>query len=50
MFGVVTNFEKWIFLKNLDNEIMIDESNVTNGVPDRTQLELVIGKFHFLLL
>ena len=53
VFGVVTNFDKWIFLKSLDNEIMIDESNIlsfTNGVPDRNQLKLVVGKLHSLLL
>ena len=48
----VTNFEKWIFLKSLDNAIMVDESNTISftGVPDRTQLKLVVGKLHSLLL
>jgi len=53
VFGIVTNFEKWIFLKSLDNEILIDEYNVlsfTNGFPDRTQLMLIVGKLHSLLL
>ncbi|KAF8456201.1 hypothetical protein BGX38DRAFT_1257596 [Terfezia claveryi] len=32
VFGIVTNFEKWIFLKSLDNEILVDECNVLSFI------------------
>jgi len=53
VFGIATNFEKWVFLKSLHNEILIDECNVLsfiNGIPDRAHLNRVVGKLYSLLL
>ena len=53
VFGIVTNFEKWVFLKSLDHEILCDEFNTItfdgDGVPMRDQLMHVVGKLHSLL-
>jgi hypothetical protein len=53
VYGVVTNFEKWVFIKDLDEEIVMDETNVltfdAEGVPVRDQLMDVVGKIHALL-
>ncbi|ORY28436.1 hypothetical protein BCR33DRAFT_725140 [Rhizoclosmatium globosum] len=54
VYGIVTTFEKWIFLKSLDGKILFDEnSNLSfdsDGVPDRAQLKNVVGKTYHLLL
>jgi hypothetical protein len=54
VYGIVTTFEKWIFLKSLDGKILFDENGSlsfdADGVPDRAQLKNVVGKIHHLLL
>ena len=54
VYGIVTTFEKWIFLKCLDDRILFDESaNLSfesNGDPHRDQLLKVVGKIHALLM
>ena len=54
VYGIVTTFDRWVFLKSLDGEILFDESGSLsfdgNGVPDRAQLANVVGKIHHLLL
>lgn len=53
VYAVVTNVEKWVFLKSLDEEILCDEFNALtfgeNGVPDAKQLSEVTGKLHSML-
>jgi hypothetical protein len=53
VYGVVTNFEKWIFIKSCDSKIFCDESNVLtfdeNDYPIETQLASVAGKLYALL-
>lgn len=53
VYGIVTTFENWIFLKSLDGKIFFDENGSLsfdgNGVPDRAQLENVVGKLFHLL-
>ena len=54
VYGIVTTFEKWIFLKSLDGKILFDENGSLSfdgdGVPDRAQLKNVVGKIYHLLL
>ncbi|KAJ3281317.1 hypothetical protein HDU79_010851, partial [Rhizoclosmatium sp. JEL0117] len=54
VYGIVTTFEKWIFLKSLDGKILLDENSSlsfdSDGVPDRAQLKNVVGKIYHLLL
>ena len=51
--GIVTNFEKWIFIRSKDEEILVDENNVigfeSNGVPKQDGLSEVVGKLYSLL-
>ncbi|KAI5808645.1 hypothetical protein DFH27DRAFT_540495 [Peziza echinospora] len=53
VYGIVTNFVQWIFLKSLDEEILCDEFNVLTfdgeGTPVRDQLMQVVGKIYSLL-
>jgi len=53
VYGIVTNFDKWIFVKDMDEEIAMDENNFVgfdgDGVPVRDQLMKVVGKIHALL-
>jgi len=52
VFGVVTNFEKWIFLKILDDKVLCDEFNLVSfkhGIPVREQLITVVGKLRSIL-
>lgn len=53
VYAVVTNVEKWIFLKSLDEEILCDEFNALtfdeNGSPHAAQLKEVTGKLHSML-
>ena len=53
VYVIVTTFEKWIFVKSLDGKILLDENDSIsfdgNGVPDRAQLENVVGKIFHLL-
>jgi hypothetical protein len=51
--GIVTNFDKWIFIRSKDEEILVDENNVigfeSNGVPTQAGLLKVVGKLYSLL-
>ena len=51
--GIVTNFDKWIFIRSKDKEILVDESNAiafdSNGVPMQHGLSVVVGKLYSLL-
>jgi len=51
--GIVTNFDKWIFIRSKDDEILVDENNVigfeSNGVPTQAELLKVVGKLYSLL-
>lgn len=53
VYGIVTNFRQWIFLKSLDNEILFDDNNTTMfngiGIPQRDQLMGVVGKIYSIL-
>ena len=53
VYAVVTNVEKWMFLRSLDEEILCDESSTLticeNGVLHATQLSDVTGKLHSML-
>nr|QUJ09333.1 crinkler 6 [Plasmopara viticola] len=53
VYAVVTNVEKWIFLKSLDEEILCDEFNALtfgeNGIPHAMELSEVTGKLHSVL-
>jgi hypothetical protein len=49
----VTNFDKWIFIRSKDEEILVDENNFigfeSNGVPTQVELLKVVGKLYSLL-
>ena len=52
--GIVTNFDKWIFIRSKDEEILVDESSCSivfdsNGVPIQAQLLKVVGKLYSVL-
>ena len=51
--GIVTNFEKWVFLKSLNEGILCDEFNPVgfggDGTPLRAELQKVVGKVYSLL-
>jgi hypothetical protein len=53
VYGVVTNFEHWIFLQSLDDRIRIDEFNAitidAQGV-NQANLLTIVGKLHSLLM
>ncbi|KAI8909104.1 hypothetical protein EDD86DRAFT_276016 [Gorgonomyces haynaldii] len=52
VYGIVTNFEKWIFLKSQDERILADERSVIRSDRDRPKeedLREVVGKLHSLL-
>ena len=53
VYGIVTNFDKWIFVKDMDEEIAFDENNLVcfddDGVPVRDMLMKVVGKIYALL-
>ena len=53
VYAIVTNFEQWIFVKDLDEEIAFDENNFIgfdgDGIPVRDQLMKVLGKIYALL-
>eukprot|EP00842_Homolaphlyctis_polyrhiza_P002078 jgi/Hompol1/2871/HPOL_006203-RA len=53
VYGIVTNFEKWFFIKDMDDQIFLDENNSINfdinGVPVKDQLKRVVGKIYDLL-
>jgi hypothetical protein len=54
VYGIVTNFNQWIFVKDMDDEILWDERNLVSfgddGVPNRDQLMKVVGKIRALLM
>jgi hypothetical protein len=54
VYGVVTNFEKWIFIKSGEESILYDEQNAITfdgkGCPVKSQLASVVGKLHAVLL
>jgi hypothetical protein len=52
--GIVTNFDKWIFIRSKDEEILVDEISCvigfdSNGVPKQEILSEVIDKLYSLL-
>jgi len=51
--GIVTNFDKWIFIRSKDDEILFDDNNFiaweSNGVPKQDYLSEVVGKLYSLL-
>ncbi len=51
--GIVTNFDKWMFIRSKDEEILVDERNGiffdSNGVPIQAGLLNVVGKLYSLL-
>ena len=55
VYGVVTNFERWIFIKNRDEGILCDGHSDQilfddNGVPNHERLAEIVGKLRGLLL
>jgi hypothetical protein len=54
VYGIVTNFNQWIFVKDMDDEILWDENNFVgfggDGVPKREGLMEVVGKIRALLM
>ncbi|KAI8904876.1 hypothetical protein EDD86DRAFT_278042 [Gorgonomyces haynaldii] len=52
VYGIVTNFTQWIFLKSQDERILADERSVIGFDRDRPKeedLREVVGKLHSLL-
>ena len=53
VYGIVTNFTRWIFLKSVDKEILFDDNNSITfdgmGIPKRDQLMGVVGKIYSLM-
>jgi hypothetical protein len=54
VFGIVTTFDHWVFLKSCDDDILSDYSNFlcfdpSSGLPDRVQLANIVGKLHKFL-
>lgn len=52
IFGIVTNYTEWMFIKSRDEQILIDnesELSFKDGVPNQAELEQVVGKLRSLL-
>ena len=52
VYGIVTNFNRWIFFKDMDEEIALDNDNFLGfdgDVPRRDQLMTIVGKIYALL-
>ena len=51
VYGIVTNFAQWIFLKNHNDKVEKDEDvlHCEKGIPTLEYLKRIIGKIYALL-
>jgi len=53
VYGIVTNFRQWIFLKSLDKEVLFDGENTilvdAAGIPIDGWLMDIVGKIYSIL-